>query len=108
MFFFGLSSHSLISSSLKSDLIAEQNTLSKKYKEEASLKFKSEGNRIQYRFNEEILEGFLRLHKHLASSPLTSDNSSASLAADLVTKLKERNKLIRIADKGNSPRILIK
>jgi len=79
---------------LKYDIISEQNTLSQKLREEANIKFKSEGNRIQFRFNEEILNGVQKLYKHL----LTSDSSIAKVAADLIGKIKDRNKLITIAD----------
>ncbi|CAC5364665.1 unnamed protein product [Mytilus coruscus] len=40
---------------LKSDLVREQDVISKKLKEEVSLKFKHEGNKIQYKFNEETI-----------------------------------------------------
>lgn len=79
---------------LKSDILSEQDSLTRKFREEADLKFKSEGNRIQFRFNESIAEGLTKIHRHLVSvnSPVTST------AADLLIKLKDRNKLIRIAD----------
>jgi len=77
---------------LKSDLISEQDSRSKKYRQD--IKFKSEGNRIQYRFNDEVLEGLNKLYKQI----LDADRSSATIAAGLISKLKDRNKLIRIAD----------
>ena len=77
---------------LKSDLISEQESLSLKVKDEVSLKFKSEGNRIQYRFNEEILAGLSKLEK-----PNTFAVAN-SVIAELKSKVKNRNKLIRIAD----------
>ena len=77
----------------KSDLFSQQDSLSKKYRE-VNLKFKNEGNRIQFRFNEEILEGLQKLYKHLA----ITDKSIAATAAELIGKIKDRNKLIRIAD----------
>ncbi|CAC5410557.1 unnamed protein product [Mytilus coruscus] len=40
-------------SDLKSEIISEQEHLSYKVKEDVNLKFRSEGNKIQYRFNEE-------------------------------------------------------
>ena len=79
---------------LKSDLISEQDSRSKKHSEDSNIKFKSEGNRIQYRFNEEVLEGLEKLYKQF----LDTDRSSASIAAGLISKLKDRNKLIRIDD----------
>ena len=79
---------------LKSDILSEQESFSKKYREDITLKFKSESNRIQFRFNEDILEGLQKLHKQL----LVSSPSSATFAVELITKLKERNKHIRIAE----------
>jgi hypothetical protein len=40
---------------LKSELIQEQDSPTKKLKEDVSLKFKHEGNKIQHKFNEEIV-----------------------------------------------------
>ncbi|CAG2236481.1 unnamed protein product [Mytilus edulis] len=59
---------------LKSDILSEQDNLSKKFRDEANIKFKSEGNRIQFRFNENILDGLNKIHKDLVSvaSPLSS------------------------------------
>jgi len=42
---------------LKSDLFSEQDSVSKKFRDESSIKFKSEGNRIQFKFNEEFQSG---------------------------------------------------
>jgi hypothetical protein len=77
----------------KSDILSEQDTLTKKFQVESNIRFKSEGNRIQFRFNEEILDGLHKLHKLIPST-----DKSAYVAIDLITKLRERNKLIRIAD----------
>ncbi|CAG2223586.1 unnamed protein product [Mytilus edulis] len=52
---------------LKSDILSEQDNLSKKYRDEANIKFKSEGNRIQFRFNENIMDGLNKIHKDLVS-----------------------------------------
>jgi len=52
--------HKLVN--LKSDLISEQDSRSKKYREDSNIKFKSEGNRIQHRFNEEVLECLQKLY----------------------------------------------
>jgi hypothetical protein len=57
------------------------------------LKFKSEGNTFQFRFNEEIAADLAKLQKHCTSSV------NNSLVTDIWGKLKSRNKLIRIADK---------
>jgi hypothetical protein len=61
--------------------------------EESNIKFKSEGSRIQFRFNEEILDDLHKLHKLIPST-----DKFAYVAIDLITKLKELNQLIRIAD----------
>lgn len=79
---------------LKSDIISEQESISLKVKDEVNLKFKSEGNKIQYRFNEEILASLSKLEK---PNTFAATNS---IIADLKSKVKNRNKLIRIADKS--------
>jgi hypothetical protein len=76
----------------KSDIISEQENLSLKVKEQVNLKFKSEGNKIQFRFNEEIAADLTKLQKHCTSSVANS------LVTDICDKLKSRNKRIRIAD----------
>jgi hypothetical protein len=53
---------------LKSDIISEQENLSLKVKEQVNLKFKSEDNKIQFRFNEEIAADLAKLQKHCTSS----------------------------------------
>jgi hypothetical protein len=77
---------------LKSDLASEQDKLSKKIKEEAGIKLKKEGNGIQYRFSEEILGDLLKIHKYVI------DSASVGIISELISKLRARNKLIRIAD----------
>jgi hypothetical protein len=76
---------------LKSDLISEQDSRSKKYREDSNIKFKSEGNRIQHRFNEEVLECLQKLYKQF----LDTNRPSAAIAAGLIGKLNDRQKLIR-------------
>jgi hypothetical protein len=46
---------------LKSDLLSEQDSLSKNFRDESSIKFKSGGNRIQFKFNEGIQCGVQQL-----------------------------------------------
>jgi hypothetical protein len=46
---------------LKLELIQEQDSLNKKIKSDVSIKFKSEGNKIQHTFNEEVLEMLQKL-----------------------------------------------
>ena len=79
---------------LKSDLLSEQDSLSKKCRDESNIKFKSGGNRIQFKFNEGIQSGVQQIYKQLA----TPNTTSASLALNIISKHKDRNKLIRIAD----------
>jgi hypothetical protein len=50
---------------LKLELIQEQDSLNKKIKSDVSIKFKSEGNKIQHTFNEEVLEMLQKLYKQL-------------------------------------------
>jgi hypothetical protein len=73
---------------LKSDIISEQENLSLKDKEQVNLKFKNEGNKIQFRFIEEIAADLAKLQKHCTSSV------NNSLVTDICDKLKSRNKLI--------------
>ena len=79
---------------LKSDLLSEQDSLSKKCRDESNIKFKSGGNRIQFKFNEGIQSGVQQIYKQLA----TPNTTSASLALNIISKHKDRNKLIRIAE----------
>lgn len=79
---------------LKSELIQEQDTLKRKIKADVTLKFKSEGNRIQHTFNEEVQELLQKLQKVVPSS----NSQAIRLILDISDKVKGRNKLIRIAD----------
>ncbi|XP_063438634.1 uncharacterized protein LOC134719570 isoform X2 [Mytilus trossulus] len=79
---------------LKADLASEQDNLSRKFKEEVGIKFKKEGNSIQYHFNDEILTGLLKIQKKGSSL----DFPTNSIVSELITKVKARNKSIRIAD----------
>ncbi|CAG2201894.1 unnamed protein product [Mytilus edulis] len=63
--------------SLESKLVREQDAMSKKIKEEVSIKFKHEGNRIQFKFNNEV---------------------SIRVVLDLLDKVKGHNQQIRISD----------
>ncbi|CAC5396422.1 unnamed protein product [Mytilus coruscus] len=65
---------------LESKLVREQDAMSKKIKKEVSIKFKHEGNRIQFTL-----------------IPST-EAQSIRVVLDLLDKVKGRNKLIRIAD----------
>ena len=79
---------------LKSDLLSEQDSLSKKFRDVSNIKFKSGGNRIQLKFNEGIQSGVQQIYKQLD----TPNTTSASLALNIISKHKDRNKLIRFAD----------
>jgi hypothetical protein len=50
---------------LKSELIQKQDSLKKKIKSDVSIKFKSEGNKIQHTFNEKVVEMLQKLYKQL-------------------------------------------
>ena len=78
----------------KSELIQEQYSLKKKIKSGVSIKFKSEGNKIQHTFNEEVLEMLQKLYKQL---PVDLTQQLRSVL-DITDKIKGQNKLIRIAD----------
>ncbi|VDI17417.1 Hypothetical predicted protein [Mytilus galloprovincialis] len=79
---------------LKSDLVREQDVISKKLKEEVSLKFKHEGNKIQYKFNEETITELNKVYSFVPRS----ETKVSRIIIDLIDKVKGRNKLIRIAD----------
>lgn len=71
---------------------ANAKSLSKKIKESKSTRIQGEGNRIQYIFNEEIIEDLDNL------SIVVNDSSAVSVINEVKEKLQKRNKLIRIAD----------
>ena len=69
----------------------------KKVKMEDTFKFKQKGNRIQFEFNQLILQSVQNL-----SSALKNDDTSEAndLCDDLTARLKRRNKLIKMADRS--------
>ncbi|CAC5381118.1 unnamed protein product [Mytilus coruscus] len=79
---------------LESKLVRKQEAMSKKIKEEVFIKFKHEGNRIQFKFNEETVNEPNKLYKLIPST----EAQSIRVVLDLLDKVKCRNKLIRIAD----------
>ncbi|CAC5398490.1 unnamed protein product [Mytilus coruscus] len=87
---------------LESKLVREQDAMSKKIKEEVSIKFKHEGNIIQFKFNEKTLNELNKLYKLNPSTEAQSipstEAQSIRVVLDLLDKIKGRNKLIRIAD----------
>ena len=69
----------------------------KQAKMEDTFKFKQKGNRIQFEFNQQILQSV----QNLASALNNGDTSEANdLCDDLTAKLKRRNKLIKMADRS--------
>jgi hypothetical protein len=83
--------------SLKEELSVSGNdidNITKSIKREVSVKFKHEGNKIQYNFNSELLSDLTKLQKRV------SDPTAVGYVTDLINKLNKRNKLIRIADKS--------
>jgi hypothetical protein len=68
--------------------------ITKAIKKDVSLKFRIEGNKIQYPCNADLLNDLHKLQKRV------SDASSLGVIAGLITKITKRNKLIRIADKS--------
>ena len=66
-------------------------------KMEDTFKFKQKGSRIQFEFNQQILQSV----QNLASALNNGDTSEANdLCDDLTAKLKRRNKLIKMADRS--------
>ena len=62
-----------------------------------TFKFKHKGNRIQFEFNQQILQ----IVENLSSALNNDDTSEANdLCGDLTAKLKRRNKLIRMANRS--------
>ena len=69
----------------------------KSAKIENTFKFKHKGNRIQFEFNQQILQ----IVENLSSALNNDDTSEANdLCGDLTAKLKRRNKLIRMANRS--------
>jgi len=64
---------------LKADIASEQDSISRKIKEEVAIKFKKEGNGIQFCFNEEVLNGPLKLQRLSCI-----DSSASSIVSDLI------------------------
>lgn len=79
---------------LESKLVREQDAMTKKLKEDVSIKFKYEGNRVQYEFNEEVITELNKLYKQIPQE----ESKSVRMVLDISEKMKGRNKLIRIAD----------
>ena len=74
-----------------------QHPSNKNPKIEDTFKFKHKGNRIQFEFNQQILQ----IVENLSSALNNDDISEANdLCGDLTAKLKRRNKLIKMADRS--------
>ena len=79
---------------LESKLVREQDAMSKKLKDDVSIKFKHEGNKIQVNFNVDVMDVLKKLYKQIPKS----ETQCMRFVFDLLDKTKARNKLIRIAD----------
>ena len=77
---------------MKQDLISEQDNFTQKVKDDVNKKFNKEGNKIQFLFNEDIVNGLHKLQKQV-TKPIAIDT-----IADIAGKVKTRNKFIKIAD----------
>ena len=74
-----------------------QHPSNKNFKIDDTFKFKHRGNRIQFEFNQQIL----KIVENLSSALNNDDiNEANDLCGDLTTKLKRRNKLIKMADRS--------
>ena len=89
--------------SIKTELIESQDSkvhdLSRKLRKDISSSLKSEGNRIQFDFNDELLSDVDKLYKRLTRE---NDEKSIEIVDKLADKLRKRNKLIRIADSSSA------
>ena len=85
--------------SIKTEPIESQDSkvhdLSRKLRKDISSSLKSEGNRIQFDFNDELLSDVDKLYKRLTRK---NDEKNIEIVDKLADKLRKRNKLIRIAD----------
>ena len=86
-------------SSLKRELVEENNLVIKKLKSAASLahKFKKEGNEKQYKVNSQVLDHVQSASSFLAPTPSQVDKALKELKEG-EKKLAHRNKLILFAD----------
>ena len=50
----------------ETNLIDARDLMSKKLKEDVSIKFKHQGNKVQCKFNEETLDGLNKLYKQIS------------------------------------------
>ena len=74
-----------------------QKSSNKSAKLENIFKFKHKGNRIQFEFNQKVLQ----IVENLSSALNNDDTSEANDLGDgLTAKLKRRNKLIKMADRS--------
>ena len=75
-------------------MASEQDNLSRKFNEEVGIKFKKEGNSIQYHFNDGISTG---LHKIQKKGP-NLDSLTNRIVSEHITNAKLKNKSIIISD----------
>ena len=81
-----------LSEKLLSEQKASAKSLTKKIKDSKASRIQGEGNRIQFCFNEEIIDDLDNL------CTVLSDSSATTIINEIKEKLLKRNKLIRIAD----------
>ena len=73
----------------------QSESISRKLKENSLHQIKSEGNRVQYEFNAELLEGLEKLESRAFD---LKDSEYLNIIPELNKKLKTRQKHIRTAD----------
>ena len=73
--------------------LEQSESIAKKLKENSVLKIKSEGNRAQYEFNAELLDGLDKLEARAFDN---KDSESVTIIGDLRGKLKTRLKHIEV------------
>ncbi|KAK3105258.1 hypothetical protein FSP39_020983 [Pinctada imbricata] len=78
---------------LKREVVS--NSQLKKFKSDAAVKWRFEGNRLQYSFNEELLDLVNQIDWALKYGKA---EYATELLSDVSSKIERRNKLIRIAD----------
>nr|XP_022299832.1 uncharacterized protein LOC111108323 isoform X2 [Crassostrea virginica] len=81
-----------LSEKLLSEQKASAKSLTKKIKDSKASRIQGDGNRIQFSFNEEIIDDLDNL------CTVLSDSSATTIINEIKEKLLKRNKLIRIAD----------
>ena len=86
----------LLKKEILTDNGAKAEKVSRKLKEEVGVKFRYEGNKAQYFFNDEVVTEINKI------PALTTNREILSIVKVVQDKLRRRNKLIRIADKSTA------